>query len=86
MLTFMSWLVSSSMAGSPSAVAGTLIITFGRATSFHRRRASATVPRRVAREVGRDLEAHEPSSPLVASNTGLNRSAAARMSSIASVS
>ena len=35
--------ISSSIAGMPAGVAGTLIITFGSASAFQRRRASATV-------------------------------------------
>src|ERR1035441_4650847 len=43
-LTLIPSLISWRNAGMPSAVPGTLIITFPRATLFHRRRASSMVP------------------------------------------
>ena len=43
-LTLMPSPINCWMAGMPSPVAGTLIITFGRATAFHNRRASSRVP------------------------------------------
>lgn len=42
--TLMPSAVSCSMAESPSVVAGTLIMTFGRSSVRHSRRASSTVP------------------------------------------
>ena len=66
-LTLMPSVSRALIAGRPSGVAGTLIITFGRATAFHRRRASSSVPAGVVREVGRDLQAHVAVAGLVRS-------------------
>ena len=75
------------MAGRPAGVAGTLIITLGRATAFQSRRASSSVPFVVVRQLGRDLQAHVAVArgrALV--DTAASTSAASWMSFMASVS
>ena len=62
-LTLIPRAVSSSIAGTPASVAGTLIITFGRASRSQSSTACATVPAVSFGEVGRALEGDEPVAP-----------------------
>ena len=71
---------SCGMARTPSRVAGTLMKRFGRSTSHHSPRASATV-RSVSRATrGSTSMDTRPSRPPVASKTGRRTSQAARTS------
>ena len=60
MLMFTPRRVSSSIAGSPAAVPGTLIITFGWASRCHKLVAWAMVASRVVGQIGGALEGDEP--------------------------
>ena len=84
MLTLTPRAVSSSIAGIPAAVAGTLIITLGRASRLHRSSACSIVAVRVVGEVGRALERHEAVAPAAGLVDGRSRSAARPTSSSAS--
>jgi hypothetical protein len=74
------------IAGSPSGVAGTLIIAFGRSTSLASRMPSEMVCSVLAASSGSTSKETRPSTAFDSSNTGRRRSQAARMSSIASAS
>ena len=76
--------ISVRTAGRPSAVAGTLIITFGRATAAWSRRASSTVPAVSCASRGLTSMLTRPSRPPLLSNTGRSASQAACTSSMAS--
>ena len=78
--------VRARIAGMPSGVAGTLIITFGRPTSAARRRPSATVLSVAVASSGSTSSEMRPSTPPLSWNSGSIRSQAPRMSSIASCS
>jgi hypothetical protein len=65
MLTLTPSAVSVSIAGIPAGVAGTLIITFGRPTSFFSRRASAIVPAVSFARCGETSRLTKPSAPPV---------------------
>ena len=72
----------SRMAGMPAAVPGILTIRFGRSIAFHQRCASSAEAFVSQAMSGLTSTETYPSSPFVRSNTGRNRSAARRMSSI----
>ena len=80
-LMFIPAAIDSSMAGSPSSVAGILIITLGRATRSKSVRASRHVVLVSCAIAGDTSTDTKPSAPPVASCTGRSRSAAAMMSS-----
>ena len=84
-LTLMPSSVSCRIAGTPSTVPGTLIMTF-RGRWPHNLRASSTVPACRAQEAARPPELTKPSRPCVSSNTGCRIAAASRMSAIARTS
>ena len=67
MLTLIPSVNRPSIADHPSRVPGTLIMTFGRATAAHRRRASATVPAVSRASVGDTSSEMNPSAPCDAS-------------------
>src|SRR4051812_39220428 len=83
--TFTPRAVSSSMAGSPASVAGTLIITLGRSSRPHRSSACAIVPSVSSARSGVHSNDTKPSPPSVSSYAPRSRPAAARMSSRPSV-
>ena len=74
------------IAGMPSGVAGTLIITLGRSSARNSRRAALIVPLVSCARCGLTSSEAKPSAPSVLSKMGSSRSAAARMSSTASPS
>ncbi len=76
----------ASTAGSPSVVAGTLIMRLGLATRCQRRFASATVPAASWARWGDTSRLTKPSPPPDASYTGASTSAAERMSDTTSSS
>ena len=84
MLMFTPRRVSSSIAGSPAAVPGTLIITFGWASRCHKLVAWSMVASVLSARSGVHSNEMNPSSPWLCSYAGLSRRAAARMSSSAS--
>ena len=83
MLMFTPRRVSSSIAGSPAAVPGTLIITFGWASRCHKLVAWSMVAPVSSARSGVHSNEMNPSSPWLCSYAGLSRRAAARMSSSA---
>jgi len=84
MLTFTPRRVSSSIAGRPAAVPGTLIITFGWASRCHRSVAWAIVACVSSARSGVHSNEMNPSVPRLCSWAGRSSRAAARMSSSAS--
>ena len=86
MLTLMPSASSRRAAAAPSVVPGTLIITFGRSTTAHSRRASAIVSSTLCAEPGETSIETNPSVPLLFSCTGRKMSHAARTSSVSTSS
>ena len=70
------------IAGMPSGVAGTFIMTFGRSSAANRRFASSTVLLVSCARCGLTSNEAYPSPPRVSSKMGRSRSAAAWMSAI----
>ena len=85
-LTLTPLAVSARIAGMPSGVAGTLIMTLGRPTSAASRSPSDTVLSVAVASSGSTSSEIRPSTPLLSWKSGSIRSQAPRMSSIASCS
>ena len=64
--------IEARMAGSPSTVAGILIITLGRSTAFHRARACAIDPSVSRARSGDTSMETKPSAPSAASSSPAN--------------